>query len=143
MMMCKRHVNGLVQALVSAGIVPVQDSYKAERVLDNYCKLSLSGKVLPRDERMVSTKKHRAQVIGRKIHDLRKVAGMSQQQLANSVGCSQNRISDWERGVRYACSKNLRKIALVLNVSETRLGFNTNEESGPQAERTSAICPRG
>ncbi|MBR6321414.1 MAG: helix-turn-helix transcriptional regulator [Lachnospiraceae bacterium] len=55
--------------------------------------------------------------LGKRIHDLRKGAGMTQQELADRIGVSFQCISYAERGEREPKSTNLLKIANVLHVS--------------------------
>lgn len=55
--------------------------------------------------------------LGKRIHDLRKSAGLTQQELADQIGVSFQCISYAERGEREPKSTNLLKLANVLHVS--------------------------
>lgn len=55
--------------------------------------------------------------LGKRIYDLRKTAGITQQELAEQVGVSFQCISYAERGEREPKSVNLLKIAKALNVT--------------------------
>ncbi len=53
--------------------------------------------------------------IGKKIQMAREEAGLSQEQLAAQIGCSQSALSNYEKGKRRIYLAQLEKIAEVLN----------------------------
>jgi transcriptional regulator with XRE-family HTH domain len=53
--------------------------------------------------------------IGNKIQSLREEHNMSQEQLANAIGCSQSALSNYEKGKRKLYLVHLEKLAEVFN----------------------------
>lgn len=53
--------------------------------------------------------------IGRKIQMARDEKGMSQEQLAKALGCSQSALSNYEKGKRRLYLSQLEKLAEILN----------------------------
>ena len=56
-----------------------------------------------------------AQIVGRNIVIARKLAGMSQTQLAELVGVPQSYVSDWERGKHEPRSASFARIVEALD----------------------------
>ncbi len=73
---------------------------------------------------------------GEKIRDMRKSRGMTLQELANKLGCSQSAISQYERGVRQASAPTLAKIAKALQCT---LWDITNHDDLQQMQRESSL----
>lgn len=65
------------------------------------------------------------QKLGKKIHQLRKEAGLSQEKLGELTGLDRTYISGIERGLRNPSLKNIEKIAKALKVkiSDIASGF--------------------
>ncbi len=59
--------------------------------------------------------------LGKRIRELRKLHGISQEVLAEKVGIEQNNISRIENGVNYPSAENINQIALALNVDISEL----------------------
>lgn len=53
--------------------------------------------------------------IGRKLQQAREEAGLSQEQLANMLGCAQSTLSNYEKGKRRLYLTQLEQIAEILN----------------------------
>ena len=64
-----------------------------------------------------------------RLKDLRKQAGLTQVDVAERLGVSQQAYASWERGVKKPTQENLVKIAQVLNVSVDYLVGNLEENS--------------
>lgn len=88
--------------------------------------------------------------IGRLIRQLRKQNGMTQQQLADTIGVSQRQVVQWEMGHTFAPSKeNMTKLAAVFGVTEGYLYAGDvskddvrQENEDEQPVRRSRITPR-
>ena len=63
------------------------------------------------------------------LKDLRREAGLTQVEVAEKLGISQQAYASWERGVKKPTQENLVKIAHVLNVSVDYLVGNSEEKS--------------
>lgn len=59
--------------------------------------------------------------IGKRIHDYRKMKGITQKQLADSLHVSNGRISNWEQGINRPDADKLAEICRVLEVSPSAL----------------------
>lgn len=55
--------------------------------------------------------------LGKKIHDLRRERGLTQEQLAEQAGISLSFLGHIERGTRILSVETLKKVSLVLNCS--------------------------
>ena len=64
-----------------------------------------------------------------RLKDLRREAGLTQVEVAEKLGISQQAYASWERGVKKPTQENLVKIAHVLNVSVDYLVGNSEEKS--------------
>lgn len=64
-----------------------------------------------------------------RLKKLRKEAGLTQVDVANKLGISQQAYASWERGVKKPTQDNLVKISQVLNVSVDYLVGNSEEKS--------------
>jgi transcriptional regulator with XRE-family HTH domain len=60
-------------------------------------------------------------LVGRNVERIRKAKGLTQEQLAEAVGCSQQYLSDLERGKRNPTIIRIYEIAVVLGVSHVDL----------------------
>ena len=58
---------------------------------------------------------------GKRIRELRKQAGLSQQSLAGLLAVSQDTVSNWERGKSLPPTAYLRDLAAALGVSVNEL----------------------
>lgn len=58
------------------------------------------------------------------IRELRKLAGMSQAELAKKVNVDQSSLSHWEKGDTKPCRKYIPVLAEALNVSVAELGLD-------------------
>ena len=61
------------------------------------------------------------ELLGKRIKELRKEKGLTQEQLAETVGIEPNNLSRIEKGRNYPTPENLSKIANALNVSVDKL----------------------
>lgn len=64
-----------------------------------------------------------------RLKKLRKDTGLTQVDVANKLGISQQAYASWERGIKKPTQENLVKIAKVLNVSVDYLVGNSEEKS--------------
>lgn len=64
-----------------------------------------------------------------RLKNLRKQAHLTQVEVAEKLGISQQAYASWERGVKKPTQENLVKIAQVLNVSVDYLVGNSEEKS--------------
>lgn len=64
-------------------------------------------------------------ILGLNIRKYRNIKGLSQEQLAESIGIEPSSMSDIERGKRFPRPENLEKIAKELNVSYSALLVDT------------------
>jgi transcriptional regulator with XRE-family HTH domain len=55
--------------------------------------------------------------IGRKIKEFRKALGISQQELADTLGVSRPTVSQIENGERKICAEEIKKLAKIFNIS--------------------------
>lgn len=62
----------------------------------------------------------RQQGLGKEIHRLRKLSGLSQEQLAERLGLSRKTISDWESGYAVPKDANLDVIESQMGISRQR-----------------------
>lgn len=67
--------------------------------------------------------------VGKKIQELRKICGMTQEQLAEIIGIETISMSKIETGRSYPTSENLAKIAKVLNVEPFEFYMFTPQKS--------------
>lgn len=56
-----------------------------------------------------------AKELGAKIQSAREECNMSQEELAQAIGCSQSALSNYEKGKRHIYLKQLEKLSAVLN----------------------------
>lgn len=80
-----------------------------------------------------------AAAFGRAVTAERRRLGVSQSELADSLGVSQNMISNWERGVTAPSAGDLVALAARLGVSVSRLYYAAAAEP-PCKQDTSAAC---
>lgn len=59
--------------------------------------------------------------IGKRIRKYREACGISQKQLAEKLGISNNRVSNWEQGINRPDADILADICRVLNISPSEL----------------------
>lgn len=64
-----------------------------------------------------------------RIKELRKAAGMTQGQLATSMGVMQNVVSNWENEVALPRVRQLPELARLLNCSINDLFVSTEDEA--------------
>lgn len=75
--------------------------------------------------------------VGRRIREARVKAGLSQPELAASLGVSQSLLSRWERGAKQQSVATLSRIADALNRSvHDLLGLASNDSWAVEDERT-------
>ncbi|MGX8701019.1 helix-turn-helix domain-containing protein [Caproiciproducens sp.] len=74
-------------------------------------------------------------VLGHKIQALREEKKLSQEQLANLVGCSQSAISNYEKGKRHIYLDHLEKLSDIFDtpISALMEGEDKSENSSAQA----------
>jgi transcriptional regulator with XRE-family HTH domain len=72
------------------------------------------------------------EILGSKLQDLRKSAGMSQEDLAERLGISRQAVSRWERGDALPDTDNLIRLSKLYSVSLDELVGNT---TAPQVIR--------
>ena len=70
-------------------------------------------------------------MIGKRIKTLRKKKRMSQEELANQIGISQNTVARWEREELIPRGTSVSKVARALNTTSTYLLGETNDPSSP------------
>lgn len=63
-----------------------------------------------------------------RLKDLRRQAGLTQVEVAEKLGISQQAYASWERGIKRPTQENLVKIAQILNVSVDYLVGNSEEK---------------
>ena len=69
--------------------------------------------------------------LGERIKALRRRAGLSQEQVAEQVGVSRQAVAKWEAGQSAPSTKNLRKLAQVLQVGLEELAGEPAAACGP------------
>lgn len=75
--------------------------------------------------------------LGKKICYFRKVHGISQQELANKLGITNSRVSNWEQGLNCPPAESIKELALALNVSASELlGLNVAPDELNHEEQT-------
>ena len=57
-----------------------------------------------------------AKQFGEKIRDARKAAGLTQRQLANTIGVANTSISNWEKGISSPDPKTIDRLSQILGV---------------------------
>jgi transcriptional regulator with XRE-family HTH domain len=78
--------------------------------------------------------KQKRPTFGQRLHELREAAGLSQQQLADTLGMSQRAYSHWERRPVALRPEQLQSLAAALNLPVEALlasGGNKKRGSGP------------
>lgn len=74
--------------------------------------------------------------IGKRIRKYRKERGLSQRQLADKIGVSNGRVSNWEQGLNRPDADILAKLCDVLNVSPSLLlGVRLSNDELSDTER--------
>lgn len=71
-----------------------------------------------------------------RLKNLRKEAGLTQQQLADIVGTTQQNIGFWETGRQHPKNPSLVKLANYFNVTTDYLLGNTDEKESPLESAT-------
>ncbi|MBQ9121134.1 MAG: helix-turn-helix domain-containing protein [Clostridia bacterium] len=66
------------------------------------------------------------EILGKKLYELRKAAGLSQEDLAEKLGVSRQAVSKWECGESWPDTDNLITIARLYNVSLDELIGNSS-----------------
>lgn len=81
------------------------------------------------------------ELLGKRIKELRKEKGVTQERLAEIIGIDPNNLSRIEKGRNYPTPENLSKIANALNVSPDKLYFFTHHKdySDIKSELTNAL----
>lgn len=75
--------------------------------------------------------------IGNRIRKYREECGISQKQLAEQIGVSNSRISNWEQGLNRPDADILAKLCTVLNVSPSLLlGVQLSTDELSERERS-------
>lgn len=59
--------------------------------------------------------------LGSRIRKYRELLGLSQKELANRIGASNSRVSNWEQGINRPDADILAQLCLALNVSPSEL----------------------
>lgn len=59
--------------------------------------------------------------IGIRIRKFRQLLGISQKELANRIGVSNSRVSNWEQGINRPDADIIAKLCVALNVSPSEL----------------------
>lgn len=74
--------------------------------------------------------------IGNRIRKYRKIANLTQEQLANKINVSKSRVSNWEQGLNRPDSDILADICIALNVSPSDLlNVHLSDEELNEQER--------
>ena len=79
------------------------------------------------------------ELLGKRISRLRRIAGLSQEELGRRAGVDEVRISKYERGVHAPGAAVLGRIAVAL---ETTTDYLLAGQVSPAEDRLSAILPR-
>lgn len=75
--------------------------------------------------------------IGNRIRKFREELGISQKQLAEQIGVSNSRISNWEQGINRPDADILAKLCTALNVSPSSLlGVKLSTDELTEQERS-------
>ncbi len=75
--------------------------------------------------------------IGNRIRKFREELGISQKQLAEQIGVSNSRISNWEQGINRPDADILAKLCTALNVSPSLLlGVKLSTDELTEQERS-------
>lgn len=83
-----------------------------------------------------------AQGGGKRLRDARDRLGLSQTELGQRIGASQNRISDWETGDSYPTLIQCKRIALALGRSYTTVtGWWEPEDDSPAVGPVTSALP--
>lgn len=94
---------------------------------------------------MNSEKKEKPQYkIGSQIKKYREVFGLSQKELADRLGISNSRVSNWEQGINRPDADMLADICIALNVSPSELlDVHLNSEEYTSKEKEVLAAYRG
>ena len=65
-------------------------------------------------------------MIAERLKELRKEAGLTQKQVADTLQVAQNSYSNWEKGIRTPLNPTINKLAELFNVSSEYLKGNTD-----------------
>lgn len=68
-------------------------------------------------------------MIGKKIKELRKEAGLTQKQLAKLLNKSETGFASWEQGLAEPCVNDIRLLCMILDVSADLL-LGLEDETG-------------
>ncbi|MBQ8720033.1 MAG: helix-turn-helix transcriptional regulator [Clostridia bacterium] len=76
-----------------------------------------------------------AEILGNKLYELRRQAGLSQEEFANKIGVSRQAVSKWERGEALPDTDNLITIARMYKISLDELIANEVDQSTDDTEQ--------
>ena len=71
----------------------------------------------------IETEKGIDEIVSDNIKKYRKAKGLTQQQLADLIGCEKNNVQRWENGV-YPKPENIKSLANALDVHQSQLFLN-------------------
>lgn len=77
-----------------------------------------------------------AEILGNKLYELRRQAGLSQEEFAEKIGVSRQAVSKWERGEALPDTDNLITIARMYKISLDELIANEMEKSTEKTEQS-------
>lgn len=80
-------------------------------------------------------------LIGKRIANARKLSGMTQEQLAHSIGFGVNHLSEIERGISGISVGKLMGLVKILNVSADYILFGKDTTDSPLNIRLKQILP--
>ena len=78
--------------------------------------------------------------IGKRIFELRKEQGLSQQKLAEKVGVTQKAIDFWEKGINEPKASYILKLSEVLNITESLVTYSPRSQMARSAEIDKSIA---
>lgn len=92
-------------------------------------------------EKMNNKYKYDFVLVGKRIATARRLAGMTQEQVARRLGVGVNHLSEIERGVGGIAIGTLMELVKILNVSADYILFGEDISSSPLSVRIQKILP--